>query len=57
MVRTSIVGKKRLWTLLLVLPLLAAGAVYASAQAGSYVCPITDEELRCPQCCPLNQGQ
>jgi hypothetical protein len=25
------------------------------AQAESYICPLTGEELPCPTCCPLNQ--
>jgi hypothetical protein len=24
-------------------------------QASSYTCPLTGEELPCPNCCPLNQ--
>lgn len=57
-----ITRKKWLWTILLALPLATAGAiyansqVYANAQAQAYVCPLTGEELRCEQCCPLNQG-
>ena len=48
--------RKWLWTALLALPLAVAGVVYAnSQQARSYICPITGEELACPNCCPLNQ--
>jgi hypothetical protein len=48
--------KKLLWTVALVLPLAVAGVVFAASQADSFVCPVTDEELPCPACCPLNQG-
>jgi hypothetical protein len=54
--RISIVGKNWLYGLLLVLPLLVAGAVYASSRTHKYVCPLTGEELRCPLCCPLNHS-
>lgn len=27
----------------------------ASGKAGSFICPITGEELACPNCCPLNK--
>lgn len=46
-----------LWPALLALPFLVAGVVYASMQAWSYACPLTGEELPCPNCCPLNQGK
>ena len=54
--------KKWLWATLLLLPLAISGFVYAGAQANadtqsndaSYICPITGEELPCPNCCPLN---
>ncbi len=47
--------RKWLWTALLGLPLAVAGVVYANSQVRSgYVCPITGEELPCPNCCPLN---
>lgn len=47
------------------LPLAVGGIVYASTQAKSaeqaqqieaaiYTCPLTGEELPCPNCCPLN---
>jgi len=52
------------------LPLaVAGGLVYAkaltpvdgkpepAAEATGYVCPITGEELPCPNCCPLNDSQ
>lgn len=53
----------RKWILatLAALPLaVAGGLVYANTHsradqnAGGYVCPITGEELPCPNCCPLN---
>ena len=28
-----------------------------AAEAPGYVCPITGEELPCPNCCPLNDSQ
>jgi hypothetical protein len=50
--------RKLLWVALLTLPLaVVGGLVYANSQqvsAGSYVCPLTGEELPCPDCCPLN---
>lgn len=48
--------KKLLWTAALALPLAVGAVVFAAAHADSYVCPITGEELPCPACCPLNQG-
>jgi hypothetical protein len=48
-----------LWSALLLLPLgVAGGLVLAHAQAPtSYTCPLTGEELPCPNCCPLNQSK
>lgn len=48
------------WGAWLAVPLAIGGLVYAGAQANSrfqsnregVVCPITGEELPCPQCCP-----
>ena len=49
---------KWLWTAVLAVPLAVAGSLaYANSQARSYTCPLTGEELPCPKCCPLNQGQ
>jgi hypothetical protein len=45
-----------LWTIAFALPLAAAGAVWATSQASTYVCPVTGEELPCERCCPLNHG-
>jgi len=58
----------RKWVLpaLLTLPLaVAGGLVYARSvqkddkpqqvKAETYTCPITGEELPCPNCCPLNE--
>jgi hypothetical protein len=56
--------RKWIWGALAMLPLaVAGGLVYANThgqadqpqQASGYVCPITGEELPCPNCCPLNQ--
>jgi hypothetical protein len=59
--------RKWMWAALLPVPLVVAGLVYASSQAksekpepanaGGYVCPITGEDLPCPNCCPLNQSE
>jgi hypothetical protein len=52
---------KWLWATLLALPLAVAGAVYATTQASAtsttegFTCPITGEQLPCPNCCPLQQ--
>jgi hypothetical protein len=57
--------RKLLWVVLLALPFVVAGGlVYAKGQGmtdksqvsgkGPYVCPLTGEELLCPNCCPLN---
>ena len=51
-----------LWAMLLLLPLAIGGLVYAGAQASAdtqtseagFICPLTGEELPCPNCCPLN---
>ena len=57
--------RKWMWMSLISLPLVVGGLVYAHSQAkaersqpvnaAGYVCPITGEELPCPNCCPLNQ--
>ena len=60
--------RKLLYAALAVLPVAALGGLaYAGvkgqtgnpeqAGAGAYVCPLTGEELPCPNCCPLNQGK
>lgn len=49
--------RKWLWSALLALPLAVAGAVLASSQGRSYVCPITGQVLPCAKCCPLNQDK
>lgn len=54
--------KKWLLAALLALPFLAAGLAYGRTlvgadrpqQSAGYVCPLTGEELPCPECCPLN---
>jgi len=55
---------KKKWILnaLLALPLAAVGLAYGQALVSAdhapkdagYVCPLTGEELPCPNCCPLN---
>lgn len=52
--------KKGLWAALLALPLAIGGVVYGvstrgsqSKKADAYFCPLTGEELPCPNCCPL----
>ena len=53
--------RKWIWAALLALPLaVGSGLVYAKshqANTGGFVCPVTGEELPCPNCCPLNQGK
>ena len=53
--------RKWIWASLLAVPLAVAGGLaYAKSQEASaqgYVCPVTGEELPCPNCCPLNQGK
>lgn len=52
--------RRLILTGLLALPLALGGLVYATAtkaqpaKAG-YTCPLTGEELPCPNCCPLNE--
>ncbi|MCC6311590.1 MAG: hypothetical protein IT345_11855 [Trueperaceae bacterium] len=53
--------KKWLLGTLLALPLAAAGLAYGHTlvkadqpQNSAYTCPLTGEELPCPNCCPLN---
>lgn len=55
----TIMNRKRwIWTALLALPLVIAGAVFghtrSQRQAEGYTCPLTGEKLPCPLCCPLN---
>jgi hypothetical protein len=53
--------RKWIWAALLAVPLAVTGrlawAKSQQANAGGFVCPITGEELPCPNCCPLNQGK
>ena len=50
--------RKWLWAAVLIVPAAIAGSlVYANSQARGYTCPITGEELPCPNCCPLNQNK
>jgi hypothetical protein len=57
---------KWFWSAVAVLPLLAAGAWYGihpadharasdREEAEAYTCPLTGEQLPCPDCCPLNR--
>ena len=56
--------RNTIWTTLVALSLaVVGGLVYANTHkpadepeqaATSYVCPLTGEELPCPDCCPLN---
>lgn len=59
--------KKWLAVAAVALPLAVGGLVLANsptktddksqqAQDGSYICPVTGEELPCSCCCPLNAG-
>jgi hypothetical protein len=52
--------KKGLWAGLLALPLAICGVVYGvnsvanqPRKAAADTCPLTGEELPCPNCCPL----
>lgn len=54
-------SRKVIWGVLLALPLVG-GILYTRAKAGAeqnqaakYICPLTGEELPCPNCCPLNK--
>jgi hypothetical protein len=33
-----------------------AESVSMTAVTAGYICPLTGEELPCPECCPLNQN-
>jgi uncharacterized membrane protein len=55
--------RTRIWALIVALPLVLCGLVYAawhatnsreSTPAQGYICPLTGEELPCRQCCPLD---
>ena len=48
--------RKWLWAALVAVPaVMVGGFAYANAQKSrAYPCPITGEELPCPNCCPLN---
>lgn len=51
--------KRRNWLLaaLVGMPLAVAGVVFANSDARSNTCPLTGEQLPCPNCCPLNQTE
>jgi hypothetical protein len=45
-----------IWAALLAVPAAVVGGLtYAKAQARTYTCPLTGEQLPCEKCCPLNQ--
>ena len=51
---------RRKWLLAAVMAIpmvVAASLVYANSQANAYTCPITGEQLPCPNCCPLNKRE
>ena len=60
--------RKWIFAIAVVLPLaVAGGLLYAKSlnggpnpaqqiNASGYVCPITGEEIPCPNCCPLNEN-
>ena len=61
--------RRRLFlTAVLALPLAVAGVVYgqtllqrpaetSQVEAQTYTCPVTGEELPCPQCCPYSESK
>lgn len=54
--------KKWFRVALLSLPLAIGGIALAVDQLSgpektTYTCPMTGQELPCPKCCPMNQGQ
>jgi hypothetical protein len=62
-------NRRMILTGLVALPLTLAGWAYARTlaqdqrdqpqqiEADTYTCPVTGEELPCPNCCPLNQSK
>jgi hypothetical protein len=63
MTRGVTVRNKLLWGVLFALPLIVGGGpahgkvrrtTLDQPRASAFVCPITGEELPCPNCCPLN---
>ncbi len=54
--------RKLVVTVLVALPLAIGGLVFATVTrpqpaAGGYTCPLTGEQLPCPNCCPLNAAK
>ena len=54
--------RKWIWSVALTLPMalllaVTGGWLYASVQAGGFVCPITGQLLPCQKCCPLIQTE
>jgi len=37
--------------------LVGESAPQSPAVLGGYICPLTGEELPCPNCCPLNRNE
>ncbi len=50
---------KKMWWLgaLLALPLAVVGLNAAQPEPSGYICPLTGEELPCPDCCPAKGKQ
>ena len=56
--------RRYVWAALVALPLVVGGLAYAAVQSQSsklapvetegYICPLTGEDLPCPNCCPLS---
>jgi hypothetical protein len=65
--KENLMRKKWLLAALVAVPLaVAGGLVYGRSLVGpkaddrvqaGYTCPITGEELPCPNCCPLNRAK
>ena len=60
--RRLIVLKGLIGAALVAIPVTIGSFVYATTQpkasegaTDSYTCPVTGEELPCPNCCPLNK--
>ena len=55
---TTVNRRNWLWSGLLLGATALAGVVYANwQQSGSFFCPITGQELPCPNCCPLKEAK
>lgn len=53
--------RKWIWIALIAAPMAVAGGSYAKSKQSQapegYTCTITGENLKCPNCCPLNQNK